>query len=186
MLDLTALAQTPADLIGQESVIIYSGNAIELLESKVSDLHLLIENYHIALDRGSSIVVPQQISGTLDHPVMKVSVRKCVFFICKLVDIDMEFNLKKANGQCDLNYILSGDLRRSSLILSETYTEILLDVCFMANHSGGILKFTGSAVHGPAYSSGLKQNQVLGLLQLQMPALLTSLRIVLGSAINPH
>jgi len=164
-------AMPAADPIGEITVPINHPQAAELIESKTSNLRSLMVYYQIALDSGSTVTVPEQISGTTDHPVIKETVTKCIFIICKTLNIDMEFTITKESGPCSLNMTLLGDLRRSDQLLSDVYSDISINLCLQTTPTGGHLKIKGLAIPSASYSQGFIQSHFLDLLKLQMPAI---------------
>ena len=83
------------DQLLQKDITLHS-NQIDLVFQKTeNNIKIFLENFSVKLDNGSKIVSPQMIAGTILQPVLKVSVKKCVFIICQTIDLDAEFTLNK-------------------------------------------------------------------------------------------
>jgi hypothetical protein len=142
------------------------------------DLTPFVENFKIRLDENAKIVKAKRVSGSAINPIMKASIRKCVVAICKVIDLDAEFRLNVVAGACDLNYLIVADIRRSTDILSDMYSEINTEICINLNAAGGRSRITVSLARGPQYSPGILQRFIYNFVSLQGPSLIESLKQV--------
>jgi len=177
---LQAFAQETSDQLGKTSLQVPGAKAADLVEAATTDLKKLIGNFKLVLDRGAKIVTPPTVGGTIDHPIYKASIQKCVLFICETAHLDIEFSLLEYAGTCDLNFLLDGDLTRSSANVSDAYSNFQVHVCLTKTLAGVTLLFTGQAVRSPAFNSGIKQSQILKMLTLQLPAVQQAVQTTLG------
>ena len=158
-----------SDFLAQKSLIILNSNPEQVFERTADNPKAIFERYEPKLDSSSKIVNPLRIGGTQDNPTIKVSIRKCVSFICQTVDLDAEVTLKEARGSCDRNFLMQADLRRSSDTLSDTYDRLDVTICYRNTKSGEAkLDLTATARHASRYSTGIVQRQILDFLQLQI------------------
>jgi hypothetical protein len=174
----TAKAQN-LDVILQKSLSLKTNNLELVLEKTINDIRPFVENFNIKLDSGTKITSAKVITGTQLQPVLKTSVKKCVFFVCQKIDLDAEFTLKEVNGNCNLNYQLSTDLQRSSQILTDLYSFINTDICINKTADGATASLTVTLLHAPNYNTGLLQKQAFGFIQLQGESILQSFKTVI-------
>jgi hypothetical protein len=165
----TPLATTQVSIPGPH------GDAV--LQATVADMKSVFQRFQPGLDSSSQIVKPLRVSGTADHPVVQVSIRKCVLVACETVDLEGDATLREVNGPCARNYQLTVDLSRSSRLLSGTYDRLDVTACYRTggNADSGTLLLEASAHQAAGYSAGLFQRQVLGMLQLQVAPITTAL-----------
>ena len=167
------------DNLGEVSTELVSAEAVMLFESKINDLKSIIENFHFEVDENTKIISAERIEGTTANPAYTVSLKKCVFSTCKKADLGIDFTLSQESGSCDKNIILIGDLQHSSALVSQLYSDIRFEICFMNQTGGGSLTLNGLANRAPNYSKGFVQHEVLGLMQRQTPAILKALKTTL-------
>jgi len=167
------------EIILQKKIDIQISNLNLFLTSVESDLRPFAENFHIQLDSGSKVVVPQEISGTQMQPVLKMSVKKCVFIFCQTIDLDVEFLLQKTSGSCDRNYLLSANLSRSSQLLTQLYSSIDTQICVHATDTGGQMQLRSTLIRAPDFQNNLIQKNAYALIKLQGQAIFESLVQVL-------
>lgn len=166
--------QLKADDLGSATVTVLGADAAERVEKAAHHTKNLIRQFRLALDSGSKVTSPPTLSGSTDRPVYKISVRKCVLFICQTVKLNIEFSMQKVPGTCDQNWILNGDLNRSTDTISRSYSDIQIKVC-LRHHSessapGVTLELEGGAIRTPDFNRSLIQSQVLKMLKLQLPS----------------
>jgi hypothetical protein len=171
----TTLAKAETqDLLLQKTLALQTNQIETVLSKTEANIQVFVENFEVKLDSGSKITQKKQIGGTLLQPVLKVSVKKCVFIFCQDVDLDAEFTLIKIQGACNFNYRLAADIQRSSPLLSDLYTTINTDICIQKTATGADAQLKVTLVHSDAYESGIVQKQAFGFIKLQADSLLTS------------
>lgn len=162
------------DVLLQKTLALKTNQIENVLKKTESNIEVFVENFEVKLDSGSKITQKKQIGGTLLQPVLKVSVKKCVFLFCQDVDLDAEFTLEKTQGSCSFNYRLSADLQRSSALLSDLYTAINTDICIQKTATGADAQLKVTLLHSDNYQSGIVQKQAFGFIKLQADSLLVS------------
>lgn len=164
------------DQLLQKDITLHS-NQIDLVFQKTeNNIKVFLENFSVKLDNGSKIVSPQIIAGTILQPVLKVSVKKCVFIFCQTIDLDAEFTLNKvaSTPDCDFKYQLTGDLQRSSILLADLYSQLNTDICIKKNASGAMARLIVGLERSGSYQKGAVQKQALGFIKLQAEGLVLS------------
>lgn len=170
------------DPLAQKNLLIRNADPLKVLLLTADNPKALFERYKPKLDSGSKITSPLQIGGTRDNPVIKVSIRKCVAFICQTVDLDAEVSLKEVRGNCDHNMFMAADLRRSSATLSDVYDQLDVHICFKQTKAQeGQLTLTAQARRAGTYSGGIVQKEILDFLRLQIDPITTALEETLKS-----
>ena len=139
-----------------------------------NNIKLFVENFDVKLDSGSKITSPKQISGTLLQPVLKISIKKCVFLFCQNIDLDAEFTLIRTQGSCTYNYQLKADIQRSSALLSDLYLAINSDICIQKTADGAQAQMQVSLERAPHYNEGVVQKIAFGFIKLQADGLVES------------
>jgi hypothetical protein len=173
-------AQNLADHLGAGQLELRSPTAQVQIDDAMKDLKALISNFRLALDRSTTITKAPTLGGTIDQPIYKVSVKKCVFFVCQNADLDLEFSLIQAQGTCEMNLLLSGDLARSSESVTDSYRHFQVGVCINKTAEGAAIKLTGYAVRADGFSENAIQSQILSMLKLQFPAVMNALKVTLN------
>ena len=170
-----------SDFLAEAIVKIDSLRSGEVLNRVVADPKAVFEFYQPALDSGSTIVRPVQVTGPADHPVMQVSIRKCVGFICKTVDLDADVTLREGrSGGCDRSFLMVAGLARSSDIVRNVYDRLDIQICFKASADGrGVLDLSASANQAPQYSQGIVQSEMFKMLKLQVAPIVNAIDQVL-------
>lgn len=175
-----AAAFADSTFLAERTIAIQSTRSAEVLDRTLADVRMVFQKFELALDSGSKIVTPKKVTGTPTNPVMTVSVRKCVVFICQTMDLDAEIDVRETRGACDRDFQITADLRRSSREVRDVYDRLELTACYKKLANGkGSLKIAGHAHHGPAYNTGIVQNELFKMLQLQVPPLVTALQATL-------
>lgn len=170
-----------SDFLATAIVPITSYHASDVLDSLVGNPKAVFQHYQPALDSGSTIVRPVQVTGTATHPIMQVSIKKCVVFICQTVDLDADITIHEGKqAGCDRAFQLTADLGRSSDLVRNTYNSLDILVCFKASPDGrGTLNLSASAVQAAAYSQGFVQQQMFNMLQLQVQPIVAAVNAVI-------
>lgn len=172
----SSLVWAASDSLAQERLTIRSSDAAGVLQTTVENVKDVFERYEVALDSGTQIVSPLQVGGTQSHPVIKVTLKKCVAFICKTVNLDSEISVDPSSGSCAKNFVLTADLQRSGQILTDVYDRFNVAIC-MKNVDGqtATLDLTATAHRAPSYESGMIQKQIFQLLQMQIRPIVKAL-----------
>jgi hypothetical protein len=158
-----------SDLLMKTTIQIASTNSDDVLNRTTADLRGVFQRYQPAVDSGSKIVKPLRVSGSASRPILQMSVEKCVLFVCETVDMDAEVVLKESGGPCKRNFTLVGDLSKSSDRLKDTYDSLNVAICYNTDATGaGKLDLVASAHQAPNYDTGIIQQQIFNLLQLQI------------------
>ncbi len=178
----TSRAQT-SDLLQQAKIKITTSDLSQLIDETTSDIRAFAENFEINLDSKSKITKPKTVTGSVLEPVLRISVRKCVFIICQTVDLDAQFRLDKVANtgteKCDHKYLLTVDLGRSTDTLSNLYNRIESTICMKEVKGGANVKLGTSIVRADSYEEGIVQRQTFDLIKRQSEAILNSLISVL-------
>jgi hypothetical protein len=155
--------------LAEKTISLNSSRANDILDRTVADIRMVFQKFELALDSSTKIIVPKKVSGTAARPVMTVTARKCVLFVCETISIDAESDIREVSGNCDRNFILTSNLGRSSQQLRDIYERLEVNVCFKSGQGGrNSLKLVGYAHHSAKYNEGLVQKELLKLLQLQV------------------
>lgn len=169
---LVLVAQTAhadSDSLARTSINIPGPHADLALTKTAADMRAVFQRYVPGLDSGSSIVTPLRVTGTAEHPVITVSIKKCVTFICETVDMEGSISMREIPGQCARNFALQIDLSRSSSRISDMYDRLDTTVCFKPNADGsGVLNLDASLHQARNYSDGFMQGQVFHMMELQV------------------
>lgn len=173
ILTLNSQAETQ-DILLKKTLVLKSNQIEIVLEKTENNIKPFVENFDVKLDSGSKITSPKQISGTQLQPVLKISIKKCIFLFCQNIDLDAEFTLIKTQGTCDFNYQLKADIQRSSALLSDLYLAINTDICIQKTADGANAELQLSLEHAPQYDEGVVQKIALGFIKLQADGLLES------------
>jgi len=166
---LVTESRAASDFLAQRTVQIESERSADALSRLVAAPKAVFERFRLRLDDSTKITRPQRVSGPDDRPVLQVSVKKCVGFICKDVDLDAAVSVRETRGSCDQDFTMVADLRRSSRDVRDVYDRLDVKICYKARPDGrGSLVLSASLNHGPAYSKGFVQGEMFKLLQLQV------------------
>lgn len=176
---LNSIAQAASDSLSQQRLTIKAGDAAQVVESTLDNVKEVFEKYQVALDSSTTIIKPLQIGGTQDHPTMKVTLKKCVTFICQEVELNAEISAEVTRGRCDRNYVLTADLGRSGQILTDLYDSFTVSGCLHKTATGGILDLDAQAQRSNKGGLGVVRDQVLALLKLQINPIVQALNATL-------
>lgn len=165
-----------SDALAQQRLTIRSQDAAGVLQRTVDNVKDVFERYHVALDSGTQIVSPLQVGGTQSHPVIKVTLKKCVTLICQTVNLDAEISVDPVSGSCAKNFVLTADMERSGQLLTDVYDRFDVAICMNnVDSASATLDLTATAHRAPKYSSGVVQKQIFQLLQLQISPIVRAL-----------
>ena len=169
------------DVLIQKNLTIVTDQYDQVLAKTESNIKAFVDNFNIKLASGSKITSPKVVTGTLLQPVLKVSVKKCVFIVCNTIDLDSEFTLKKnpANANCDAIYILAGDLRRSSAVLANNYSDLNTGICIKKTPTGAVASLNVVLTRSARFKSDIVQSETLKFFKLQAGSIVESLTRVL-------
>ncbi len=164
----------------EKKLTLKTSNLSDVLIKTENNIKAFVDNFDIQLDSGTKFTSAKQVGGTILQPVLKVSVKKCVLFICQNIDLDAEFSLVTTpNKTCDYSYQLIADLQRSSLILTELYSNIITDICINSTTTGGNAQISISLQRAATFHSGIVQAETLKFIQLQTDSLVKSFETVM-------
>lgn len=175
------MAMAGSDALAQQSLKVVAQDVDTVLEKTIGNVKSIFNRYKVALDSSTKIVSPLQVGGTQTNPTIKVTMEKCVMFICQTVALDAEITVKSVSGKCEKNYAMVVDLRRSGQTLTDVYDQLNVNICFNKNATGGQADLTASAHQAPNYSTGMIQKEIFKLLQLQVKPIITALNETLRS-----
>jgi hypothetical protein len=174
----TANAQ---DVLLQKNLTVTTDQFDLVLQRTEGNIKAFVDNFNIKLASGSKVTSPKVVTGTLLQPVLKVSVKKCVFIICNTIALDAEFTLKKgaATAACDVTYVLAGDLRRSSSLLVNNYSDLNTNICIKKSATGAVAALNVYLVRSPRFSGDTVQSETLKFFKLQSTSVIESFTKVL-------
>ncbi len=167
------------EVLLQKNLTLKTANIGQVMAKTEANIKVFADNFKVRLDSKTKIVSAPQIIGPVLQPVYKITVKKCVLFICQTVALDAEFSLKKSTGQCNYNYILRVDLQRSSALLSDLYSAISAGICVQKSATGGVASVQVNLLHAPNYSTGIVQKQAFDLISLQAESILETVKAVM-------
>jgi len=178
---VTAPAFAASDFLAQATVEMPGNHASDVLHCLVANPKAVFEHYQPALDSSSTIVRPVEVTGTANHPIMQVSIKKCVVFICETVDLDADITIREgAQAGCDRAFQLTADLGRSSDLVRNIYSSLEIAICFKASPDGsGHLNLSASATQAEGYSQGFTQQQMFNMLKLQVEPIVAAVKAVI-------
>jgi hypothetical protein len=181
LLGTSTAAFADSDFLAQATIQIDNPHSSEVLNRLVANPKAVFEHYQPALDSGSTIVRPLQVTGSATHPIMQVSIRKCVLFVCQTADLDADVTLREGKqAGCDRAFQLVANLSRSSDLVRNTYDRLDAALCYKANANGtGSLNCSASGNHASTYSQGFAQEQIFQMLQLQVQPIVSAVQSVL-------
>lgn len=170
----TLLQQTWAqDALLQKNLTMQTTQFEAVLNRTENNIKAFVDNFNVKLD-GAKLTSPKVVSGTILQPVLKMSVKKCVFIVCQTIDFDAEFTLQKGPGACTLNYILVGDLRRSSEGLAKLYTNMNTGICIQKTPQGATASLNVGLIRASTYSGGSVQKEILKVMKNQADGIVES------------
>lgn len=163
------------DFLTQQKAQIISPKAEKIFALILANPKMVFDKFELQLDSGFEVTSPLQVGGTQAHPTLKLSIKKCVVFLCQTGDLDAEISVTQLavpSKQCPTGYTMMIDLRRSSAELSDNYDYMQVDFCTTKTTAGLDIQITAQAHHAPSYASGAIQNEILKFFKLQIPALI--------------
>lgn len=184
LLVLSSIAFAKDDLLDKRELSIKSerfGDVIALTAENLKDVFL---GYKIALGSGLSIVRPLVVSGTQANPNMRVTLKKCVAFVCETVSLDADLTITKVDGACEENFILKADLHKSSATLTVVYDYFYTTICANGSAQGGSAVLTTYAFRASTYNGGFIASTIKDILQMQVAPIVKSLQAELNKNIQ--
>ncbi len=172
-----------SDALASETLSFASADGAHVLDMTAANLHRVFELFQPAVDSSSSITSPKVVSGSSSQPRVQVSIRACVFIICKTVDLDTDVSIGNVAGSSMKSLLLRADLRRSTDLLSNNFdsldVQIWLNPATNASTGSGSSRFTlkvvATAHHAPGYSAGPISSTSLKMLKLQASPMIQAL-----------
>ncbi len=162
------------DALLQKTLTLQTNQFDQVLLKTENNIRLFVENFNIKLEKGLKLKSAKLIEGTLLQPVLKMTLKKCVFIVCKTIDFDGEFTLRKTNGACAMNYVLTTDLRRSSAGLSDLYTDINTSLCLQKTATGATAVVTVNLARSLNYRESTEQKETIKIMKLQADSIIES------------
>ena len=170
-----SVAAADSDFLAQENINIGT-TPDSTLDQVMNDIRAVFYKYKPAVDSSTKITKALRVTGSAAHPILQVSMEKCVVFYCQTVDMDAEVSLTQVQGRCERNLLLNVDLAKSSKVLTDVYDHLTVGICLSRTRDGqGTLKMIGEAHHAAQYSAGIVQKQIFGLLKLQVKPIVKAL-----------
>lgn len=155
------------DKLAKGTITINSSNSEAVLDRTLGDLRAVFKRLRPNPD-GGTWVKELVVSGTRSNPIMQMSLRKCVAFVCETVDLDADVSMREVRGECDRNFVVEADLSRSSKILTDYYRRLDTSICFNKSSSGkGTLIAEAVAIRAPGFKNGVIQKEILSTLKAQ-------------------
>jgi hypothetical protein len=158
------------DLLARQNLQLAGTNAASTIDQVLSNLTSRFGRFHPQLASDTRIVSPVRIAGGAGHPIVQMTVMKCVFTVCHTVDFDGELSVREVAGRCQRNLVIEANLAHSGESIREVYDSFEIDMC-MNQSAGGIanLIVIAQAHRAGTYQPGLIQQVVLQFLRLQVP-----------------
>lgn len=169
-------AAAETDPLAKKRVSFSAENPDQVMENTVSDLRAVVRLFRPEFSSGTQVIKPLEVGGSKDEPTVTMTVRKCVLFICREVELDGTVRLRERNGDCRRDYTITVDLRRSSRTLTDQYSEIRMDVCYRTDGPAATLNARAVAVRAPTWSAGTMQDMILKMLKRQVGPLTKAIR----------
>jgi hypothetical protein len=175
----TAVNAATHDFLASEDLVVRGSHAQRALQSTVDNVRDVFERYQPKLDSSTRIKKPLVVSGGRSTPRMQMTVEKCIAVVCRTVDLDFVVVVRERRGECTMNFIMDGDMSRSSDLLTDIYDRLHVDICFKGNSGGGILELTASARRSPSYKQDVLQKELLKMLRLQISPIVRAINATL-------
>lgn len=172
----SGVAFADADALDRQELVVTGVHPEAKLMNVMGDLKSILLRFRPVLQKGTTLLSGPSVSGSMQHPVLQMSVEKCVLVICKKVRLDAEVSMREIGGSCDRNLVIEADLERSGSPLADTYRSLVLKICYR-NESAtqGRLVVNASAVRADSYSAGTIQKAITQSLTLQIQGLVKAL-----------
>lgn len=167
------------EVLLQKTLTLKTADLSAALAKTETNIKVFADNFKLRLDSKTKVVTPAQVIGPVLQPVYKITVKKCVLFICQTVTVDAEFTLKKVAGQCNFNYLLRVDLQRSSPLLSDLYSALSAGICVQKTATGGVASVQVNLLHAPNYSTGIVQRMAYDLISMQGEGIVETVKTVM-------
>ncbi len=170
-------AQADSTFLAQKTIPVSSTRSSEVIDRTLDDMRMVFQKFEMALDSQTKIVTPKKVTGSAGRPVMTVTVRKCILFICETMDLEAAIDAREVSGKCDRNFMITANLSRSSEKVREVYDRLDTNVCYKAIPDGkGTLLLVGYAHHASTYQEGFIQKELFKMLQLQVAPLVKAVQ----------
>lgn len=183
-------AWSASDFLAEKTLTINDSNPQAVLDRTLGNIKAIFLRFKPKIDPDTRVKAPLTVGGTTDRPVLKMSVEKCVLFICQQVDLDIEVSAQRISGSCAQNFTMRADLRRSSRLLSDIYDRIDVSGCFKPTGEAKASLHLVAQVHrAPNYGEGTTQREVFKLLQSQIDPIIQAVNETLranGSKFQPE
>lgn len=163
------------DLLARQQVAVPGADPQRTFLTTADDPRGIFERYQPKMDGGSTLVAPLKISGSRQTPRLQMSIRKCVAIVCKTVDLDAQVSVREVNGVCERDFVMELDLSRSGQMLTDVYDRFEVQICYGSGNGNARLDLTARARQAASYDSGIVQNEIFKLLQVQTPAIKTAI-----------
>jgi|GEM_PF-7071960 len=170
-------AHAESTFLAQKTIPVNSTKSNEVIDRTLADMKMVFQKFDLALDSQTKIVKEKEVTGSASRPIMTVSVRKCIAFICETMDLEAAVDAREVSGKCNRDFVITANLARSSDKIREIYDRLEVNVCYKASADGkGSLLLVGYAHHAPTYNDGFIQNEIFKLLQLQVTPLVKAVQ----------
>lgn len=177
---LTVSAHAESTFLAQKTIGMESTRSSEVLDRALADMRMVFQKFQLSLDSSSSIVVPKKVTGSASRPVMTVTIKKCILFICETLDLDAEVEAREVRGNCDRNFLITANLSRSNPKVRDVYDSLDVSLCYKTAAGGkGSLLLVGSAHHSQSYDQGFLQKEIFKMLQMQVEPLVKAVQVTL-------
>lgn len=172
----SSLALAGSDVLDRTESVVAGANPEERFMKAMGDLKGVLQKFRPHFQKGTTLISGPSVSGSTAHPVLKMTIEKCVIMICKTVKLDAEISMRENSGSCDRNVTIEADLVRSGSPLTDVYSDVLINICYK-NESAtqGRLKITVNAVRAGSYQKGMLQEAVTKSLAVQLHSLVNAL-----------
>lgn len=170
-------AHAESTFLAQKTIPVNSTRSNEVIDRTLADMKMVFQKFELALDSQTKIVKAKEVSGSAARPIMTVTVKKCIAFICETMDLEAAVDAREVNGKCDRDFVITANLSRSSDKVREVYDRLDTNICFKASADGkGSLLLVGYAHHAATYRDGFIQKELFKMLQLQVNPLVKAVQ----------
>jgi hypothetical protein len=171
------MAHATSDVLANRTLTINNPNPAAALDAVMADLPGFFHGYTPAIDSGTKLISPLQVSGSQSHPILTMTIQKCVLIICQTVTFDGEVSFQTVQGKCQRNYEIDVALSHSSDALRNVYDRFSVDLCLNSPSAGtGMLLVSAAAERAPTFQPGEIQQIILNFLNLQVQPISAALQ----------
>jgi hypothetical protein len=166
------------DFLDRATLTVNRPNAEAVVQRTTEQLRPLFERFQFAIKSDTQVTSPKTVEGPMHRPIIKISIKKCVAFVCESAAIDAEITMQTVSGPCQRNWVMEMDLSRSTDNVSRMYQRVLVPVCYMndRNSSAGVLTIEAHALRGRQFETGFRQETILRFLRNQIPPMVKALQ----------